>query len=216
MKIELLREVLRIETKQPRRIDLKEERLASWRIEPEVHMLSDGNLFPWMNDVRRFGVLPHAPLGTLPEGSVISVLIGYDDERHRRIRSIGEVEFVAAHIERIDSRPFEWVLGFEERRTTLEHLIQIEGTEIENSVDGYVRSLAAHDPRHPVHASEPSFETVEGLVVDEVRLVEEEDVCKRDLLRAFVASAQLLLNVGCIDEGDDPVQARIQLEARRP
>ena len=81
-----------------------------------------------------------------------------------------------------------------------------KAAEVENSVDGYVRSLAAHDSRHSVHASETSFETVEGLVVDEVGLVEEEDICKRDLLGAFVASAQLLLNVGCIDEGDDPVK----------
>ena len=41
------------------------------------------------------------------------------------------------------------------------------------------------------------------------RLVEHQDVCERDLLGAFVASAELLLDVGCIDERDDPVEREL-------
>ena len=59
-------------------------------------MLSDRNLFPRANELRRFGVPPHTPLRTLTEGSVIRALVGYDDERHLRVRSISEAEFVAA------------------------------------------------------------------------------------------------------------------------
>ena len=55
-------------------------------------------------------------------------------------------------------------------------------------------------------SAEPGFQPVEGLAVDEVRLVEHQDVCERDLLRAFVASAELLLDMGGIDERDDPVK----------
>ena len=36
------------------------------------------------------GVPPHTPLRTIAEGSVIRALVGHDDERHCRIRSIGE------------------------------------------------------------------------------------------------------------------------------
>ena len=148
-------------------------------------MLSNRNLFLWMNDLRRFGVLPYTPLRTLPEVSVIRALIGHDDERHRRIRSFGEVEFVAARIERIDSRPFEGILRLEEGGTTLEHLVQVEGGEIEYSIDGYVRLLAAHHSRHSVHISESSFQAVKGIVVDEVRLVEDEDICETRFAPCF-------------------------------
>ena len=160
--------------------------------------------------LRGFGVPPHTPLRTLTEGSVIRALAGHDDERHRRIRSIGEAELVAADIERIDSSPFERILRLEEGGTTLEHLVQVEGTEVEYRVDGDVRLLAAHDSRHSVHVSKPSFEPVERLAVDEVRLVQNEDVRERDLLGALVASPELLLDVGCIDERDDPVKRELR------
>ena len=173
-------------------------------------MLSDWNLFPRTNELRRFCVAPHTPLRTLLEGSVIRALVGHDDERHCRIRSIGEAELVAADIERIDSSPFERILRLEEGGTTLEHLVQVEGTEVEYRVDGDIRLLAAHDSRHSVHVSKPSFETVERLAVDEVRLVQNEDVRERDLLGALVASPQLLLDVGCIDERDDPVKRELR------
>ena len=55
-------------------------------------------------------------------------LIGHDDEGHGRIGPIGEAEFVAADSERIDSRPFERILRLEEGGTTLEDLVQIEGS----------------------------------------------------------------------------------------
>ena len=75
---------------------------------------------------------------------------------------------------------------------------------------GDVRPLAAHDLRHAVHVLEPSLEPVERLTVDEVRLVEHKDVRERDLLRAFIASAELLLDVGCVDERDDPVKRELR------
>ena len=86
-------------------------------------MLSDRNIFPRANEFRRFGVPPHTPLRTLTEGRVIRALVGHDDERHRRVRSISEAEFVAAHIERIDSSPFERILRLEEGGATLERLV---------------------------------------------------------------------------------------------
>ena len=51
---------------------------------------------------------------------------------------------------------------------------------------------------------------VERLAVDEVRLVQNEDVRERDLLGALVASPELLLDMGCIDERDDPVKRELR------
>ena len=169
-------------------------------------MRSDRNLLPRVNELRRFGVLPHTPLRALTERNVIRALVRHDDERHFRIRSFGEAEFVTADVERIDPGPFERILRLEEGGATLERLVQVEGAEVEDRIDGNVRPLTAHDARHSVHVSEPSLEPVERLAVDQVRLVEHENVGKRDLLRAFVAAAELLIDVGCIDERDDPVK----------
>ena len=173
-------------------------------------MLSDRNLFPRAKELRRFGVPPHTPLRTLTKCGVIRALAGYDDERHRRIRSLGQAEFVAADIERIDSSPFERIFRLEKSGTTVEHLVQVEGAEVEDRIDGDVRPLAADDSRHSVHVPEPSLEAVESVVADEVRLVENKDVRERDLFRALVASTEMLLDVGCVDERDYPVQRELR------
>ena len=165
-----------------------------------------GILFARVNVLRRFGVLPYTPLRALTEVGVVCALVGHDDEGHRRIRPVGEAEFVAANVKGIYPGPFEGILRLEEGGTTFEHLVQVESAQVEYSIHGDVGPLAAHDSRHPVHVSEPGFQPVERLAVDEVRLVEHQDVREGDLLRAFVAAAELLLDMGCIDERDDPVK----------
>ena len=172
-------------------------------------MLSDRNLFPRANDIRGFGVPPHTPLRTLAKCGVIRALVGYDDQRHRRIGSIGQTEFVASGIERIHTSPLERVFRLEKSGTSAEHLVQIEGTEVEYRIDGDVRPLTADDSRHSVHVPEPGLDPVDRLGVDEVGLVQDKNVRERDLFRAFVASAELLLDVGCVDERDDPVQREL-------
>ena len=174
--------------------------------------MPSGTLFPRANERRRFRVPPHTPLRALTKGSVIHALAGHDDERHRRIGSFCETELVAAGLERIDTGPLERILRLEEGGATLERLVQVESAEVEYPVDGEVRPLATHDLRHSVHVAQPSLEPVEGLAVDEVRLVEHQDVRERDLLRAFVAAAELLIDVGGIDERDDPVKRELRAD----
>ena len=209
LEIELLRRVLGVEAKPQRRIDLEKERLAPRLVKLQAHMPSDGNLIPRANGVRGFGVPAHTPFRAVTKGGVIRALVGHDNEGHGRIGSIVQAEFVATDVERIDSRPFERVFRLEEGGTALEHLVQVEGTEVEHCIDGDVRPLAADDSRHAVHFPEPGLEPVERLVVNEVRLVKNKDVRERDLFRALVAAAELLLDVGCVDERDDPVQGEL-------
>ena len=173
-------------------------------------MLADGHLVPGTNELRRFGVPTDTPLRPLTKCGVVRALVGYDHDRHLRIGSLGQAELVAAAVERIDAGPFERVFRLEERGPTLEHLLQVEGPEVEHRIDGDVRPLAADDARHSVHVPEPSLESVERVAVDEVRLVENEDVRERDLLRALVAAAELLLDVGRVDERNDPVERELR------
>ena len=89
-------------------------------------------------------------------------------------------------------------------------MIQIEGTEIEDSLNGDIGFLTPNDFCHSVHIPETRFEPVEPLAIDKICLVQNKNVCKCDLFGALIASTELLVNMSGIDEGDDSVKCELR------
>ena len=175
-------------------------------------MLSDRNLFPRTDELRRFCVPPHTPLSAPSRRAASSV--PWSDTTTSDIAgsgSIGEAEFVAANIERTDSPSIRmdtpaqgrwddargtWSRSKAPRLRTVSTETSARSLRTTRAIRFMSRSRASS-------LSSASPLTRSGLV-------QNEDVRERDLLGALVASPELLLDVGCIDERYDPVKRELR------
>jgi len=85
-------------------------------------------------------------------------------------------------------------------------------------IDGHVRVRAVQDGRKLVDATQPSIHARELLLRDEIRLVEQQSVCKGDLRDRLVHDArghlcvEVLLDVLGVHQSDDAIDPRERLD----
>jgi len=108
--------------------------------------------------------------------------------------------------------PLEWILGLEEGRVDCERTLQIEGADVQHSIDRYIGITCAEYAGRAVDGAHPSFDALEFGLANEIGFIEQDHVGKRHLLAGFIHLFEMFLDVSCIDHGDDRIEQKLLLE----
>ena len=129
-----------------------------------------------------------------------------------RMRIAAAAQRETAGRQLVHARPLEWILGLEEGRVDCERTLQIEGADVQNSIDRYIGITRAEYAGRAVDGAHPSFDALEFGLANEIGFIEQDHVGKRHLLAGFIHLFEMFLDVSRIDYGDDRIEQKLLLE----
>ena len=129
-----------------------------------------------------------------------------------RCRLGAGAQHVTARLERIDTRPLERILRLEEAGIHRQRAVQIEGADVQHFVDGHVGVPGTENLRGGIDRPDPALDALKRIRRHQIDLVEQDDVGERDLLARLLHLVEMLLEMQCVDHGDDRVERELLLE----
>ena len=111
--------------------------------------------------------------------------------------------------EPVTARPFEWALRLQECRVPRQGALEIEGAEVEHTIQRQFGTLRAHQRRRGVDAAQFLLDARQLRGADQVGLVEQQHIAKADLAGGDGRVAQLPADMRGIDQRDHGIQAKI-------
>ena len=101
------------------------------------------------------------------------------------------------------------VARFQELRLDIENAVEVEGVAMQHLGERYGAALRVMEPRIWIDGADARFDLPQVCVADEVRLVDQDHVRKRDLVLGFGGVAQPVLEPPGIRDRDDGVELRL-------
>jgi hypothetical protein len=118
-------------------------------------------------------------------------------------------QVMGARREGIGSRPLEWIFRLQELGIDFLGPFQVEAPHVQDAVQRDSAVPGPADGGDGVDAADSRLERVEVPRGDEVGLVEEDDVGKRDLLHRLITGVEVRPDVLCIHDRHDGVEPEV-------